>query len=341
MSLWQFSCLGETGKLITRVQMIAVSCSIIFSSTVFFITRLLLGDSKFPNLNILEIVRGITNPILLLVLVWLMGMRVTGAALTLLSISVIGFLYILYISLKFYKPVFMINWGFVKDALIYGFKGWLGDMAIRANVRLDQIILGSIVSAKALGIYAIAVLLSELLWIIPDAIGPVLFTKIAAIKDLPKQIRITKKIHSLLFYTILITSLFFTSLCYYFIIPILYGVEYTGAMTPFLFLIPGTVLMTTTKVMSKLLSATGHIFKTSIIQVNSSIVSIVLYILLIPSYDFIGAAFASSVGYIFGTLLSLYYFKSFYKQSILPLFYLNKEDVLWSFYSIKKLLNSK
>lgn len=333
--LWTYSLLGATGKLITYFQIIAIACSIVLSSTVFFVTRLLLGDSKFPKLNFLEIIKGISNPILLIILVWLMSLRVTGAALTLLCINSIGFVYIIHTIFKFYTPIYFFNFPFVKDAFSYGIKGWFGDMALRANVRLDQVILGAIISAKLLGIYAIAVILSELLWIIPDAIGPVLFNKIAELKRQEDQIRLTVKIHSLIFYLLLSCSLVFCLLCYYFIIPKLYGIEYIDAAIPFLILIPGTIFMNTTKVMSKLLSATGYVLNTSYIQITSSVISVILYIILIPSFNIYGAAIASSIGYFSGMLLSLYYYKSIYNQSISTFFNLRKKDVLWSIKAIR------
>lgn len=68
---------------------------------------------------------------------------------------------------------------FLKQSLDYGFKGWVGNIAVIANNRIDQLILGAMFAPSYLGIYGISVLLSELIWVPVMSLNPILHNRIA------------------------------------------------------------------------------------------------------------------------------------------------------------------
>lgn len=302
---------------------------------------MLTGDSKFAGLNWLTIVQGLLNPILLLCLVWVLDLRIKGASLSIFLMNLICCLLIIIYSFKLYQPVFDFNREFIKKSFSYGLKGWLGDMAVRANIRLDQIILGAVASPALLGIYGISVLLVELIWVIPDSIGPVLFNRIAAEQNPKERINITIKMNRTLLYISTFVGIGLALVSYYIIIPLGYGQAYSGAIVPLLILIPGSVLFIIAKVTTKLLSGSGHIAATSTAMVVGSTITIILYFILIPKYDIIGAALASSLGYVAVSAACLYQYHKHFRKDLSSLFLFKMDDFIWIktilFSQVKKL----
>lgn len=333
---WYFKILGITGNNLSIFELVILLISLIFSATYFMISRILFGDSKFIAMNWITILQGLLNPIFLITFVWILALGVNGAAISLLLINFVTVVYGVFYFFRFYRPTLSLNPNFMSESFKYGFKGWFGDMAIRANVRLDQVILASVASSAILGIYSIAVLLVELLWILPDSLGPILFNKLAAESDIEKKLEITYKINRLLLSVTFVFSIFLALGTFFIIIPYGYGDKYVTAFIPFLILIPGTIFYVVTKVITKILSGSGLIGVSSKVIVSGSLISILLYFLLIPRYGMIGAALASSIGYITISLFSLYYFKRYIKQSIVPLFNFCKADFIWAYQTIRK-----
>lgn len=341
---WKFNLLGEVGEKITSHQIVFVCLILIFNAFYFFIGRMAVGVSRFNTINGLEILKSIMNPVVMILLVYLFALRIDGVLYGLLLLNMVLGLGIIYKMYRSYKPVLVFRKDFLKDSFFYGLKGWLGDMAVRANVRLDQIILGGIISAKSLGFYSISVTLTELLWIIPDSIGPVLFNRIAAEKDAETKLLLMEKIHRILFYLTLLIAVFWVLTCVYIVIPYGYGNEFQSSLVPLLILVPGAIIYISAKVTTKLLSGSGRILETSKATALGSGVSILLYIFLIPKYGVIGAALASTIGYCFVSLFCIYYSAKYFNTSLSGLFLLNKSDFAWlkeQYYSLKALARKK
>lgn len=327
--LKKLNLLGTIGNQLGSFEFSGLLLCVILNFIFFFLTRILIGVSSFKNVNLLTLIQGLLNSILLLILVGFLGMKLYGAVTSMVVVNILATVSIIYIFLKNYKLVYKLDLGFVKDTFSYGIKSWLGDVAIQANVRLDQVVLGAISKPSSLGIYSISVFLAELLWIIPDAIGPVLFNRITSINSLQDQEKLTKRVSRILLFFGVFSSFILAIIVCFFIIPYGYGTEYSDSILPFLILIPGTVCYILAKVITKILSGTGNIAMTSKATFIGSTICIVLYFFLIPRYNVIGAAISSSIGYCFVSMFTMYYLK--YKMMI-PLdglFILNKEDIKW------------
>lgn len=327
--LWYFQKLGATGNRIQLLDLLLLLGAVVSNTVFFFVSRMLTGDSKFTALNWLTIAQGLINPVLLLILVWIFGLGLHGASASLFAINTIICIASLVFAVRSYNLYFGLDLQFIKKSFRYGIKGWLGDMAVRANLRLDQILLGAAVSASALGIYSVAVMLVELIWIIPDAIGPVLFNKIAAEKDINERINLTNKINRILIgLSVVIGVLLFIG-TYFIILPYGYGKAYDGVVMPLLLMIPGSILFIIAKVITKLLSGSGKIGATSTAMVIGSLMTILFYFLLIPRYGLIGAALGSSLGYISVSLACIYQYNKHFGIQIKNLFAITLADIHW------------
>lgn len=275
---------------------------------------------------------------MILLFVYIFSLRVNGVFMALFIANLITAITLLWYIKKKIGVNFTWNKTFIKQAGTYGFKGWFGDMAIKANVRLDQIILGAKISSHSLGIYSIAVMLAELIWVIPDAVGSVLFNRITKIENVEARVNMTNRISRILLSLSIFMSIGLLFISYYLIIPYGYGPEYSNSFTVLLLLIPGSIAMICTKVATKLFSGSAMILKSSQIQIISSLAGITLYFILIPLYGHYGAAIGSSIAYLSGALYTLYLLKKYFAVSSFNFMILKWEDLIWTRDKILKLL---
>ncbi len=327
--LWYFDKLGKTGQQISPAIITIIIALIYINTLVRFSLKNIIADSWFTLDNITQILRKTIIPLMVIVMILFFSDKVLGGAIGLLTGSGFLLILVLFNVWKKYRPVFRLNTDFIKKSYAYGFKGWLGNIAISANTRIDQLILGGIASAEALGNYSIAVMLSELIWILPVALGQVIYNRVAGDNNEAASLELVKKTHRILMSFLLLCT-FMAALVGPHIIPFVYGNEFSGAILPFLVLLPGTLIMVSTKLLSKLFTASGHIAVTNKVQIISSIVSIILYITLIPRMGILGAATAATIGYAIGAVVFWYFYKKTFAERLIELFWVKRSDIQWA-----------
>lgn len=333
--LYNLGLLQSFVEGISAVQIFYFSLAIFCQSISFILGRLFYGNSEFKILNRIEISISLLNPILLIALFFLLGSaNATFLYISFLGVSLIGFLLHAYFAFRFWNRK-EYNKEFVKAASSYGFQSWPGDLAVRANLRMDQLVLISFNSASALGVYNIAVKLVELVWLVPDAIGPVLFNRIAKQEQSTKSLALIARLHRLLLSISLILLIFMTLISYYVIIPFFLGSDYTAMMIPFVLLIPGSLFLISSKIITKLFSATGQVKWTSQISIIGALVSIVGYFLLIPMWGMQGAAIASTVGYFCLSVAGWILLVKNYSIHLFDFFDIRLDDWIWLFSNLK------
>lgn len=337
LGLWHFGLLGKTGQQIPKGG-IAIILSLIFINTLFrFSSKNILADSWFSLYNILEILRKIIVPVMVITMIFIFSDDVFGGAIGLLSGSLMLLLILMYNVWSRYRPAMRLNADYIRRSYAYGIKGWFGQLSVNANTRIDQLILGGIASAEALGNYSIAVMLSELLWLVPMALGQVIYNRIAESKDQTANIELVKKTHRIVWSFLFVCTLI-ALLAGPYVIPFVYGNDFSGAILPFLVLLPGTLLMVSARLLDKLFTASGYISVTNKVQIISSIISIILYIILIPRMGILGAAIGASVGYSIGALLFWYFYKKMFGASVSEIFVANKNEIAWAWERCKALI---
>ncbi|MBK6860516.1 MAG: polysaccharide biosynthesis C-terminal domain-containing protein [Saprospiraceae bacterium] len=317
-------------------QMVYFSLAIFCQSLSFILGRLFYGNSDFKILNRIEISISLLNPILLIALFFLLGSAdATFLYISFLGASLIGFLLHAYFARRFWNRK-EYNKEFVKAASSYGMQSWPGDLAVRANLRMDQLILISFSSASALGVYNIAVKLVELVWLIPDAIGPVLFNRIAKQEQSEESLALIARLHRLLLSFSLALLIFLALITYYIIIPFFLGTDYSAMMIPLVLLIPGSLFLISSKIFTKLFSATGQVKWTSQISIIGALVSLVGYFLLIPMWGMQGAAIASTIGYFCLSAAGWILLVKNYPIHLLDFFDIRLDDWIWLFSNLKQ-----
>lgn len=298
------------------------------NAVLFYTERTLIGKSKFIFINYMALLQPVVYLASLSVVYFFDSIDIVSVMYCVLLYNSIRTVISIVRIVKEYKIDIKFNKYFISKISNYGIRGWFGGLALVFNLRIDQFFLGAI-DVYFLGVYVIAVQLAEILWVIPDSLGPVLFNQISAENDQKKQLLLIEKIHRILFCLVFILSLFAGFIGYIFI-PIIFGEEYADSVYPFLLILPGIVMQTSVKVLTKIFAGSGKIEFNSYITLFGMVVSIILYVVLIPEFNVMGAAISSSIGYSSSSLLAYFIAYKKFSINILSFFIPRQSDIAWA-----------
>ncbi len=306
-----FNLLGETGNQLSVWYLLPVLLTFPLNMMKESFHRILLSDSQYAKANKLSIVFSVVSPLIVFLLVVVFKLDFLGVVIAIVVSNIINFLATVFYVNKLYtvfdlkKPY---NKLFVKEVFSYGIKGWIGDIAVTTNNRVDQLILSYFLPPASLGLYSICGSIGQMLWILPGSIRQILFNKNAEMEKESDRKTLTAKYHAFFMLTGLFITLFFI-LFSKFIVHFLYGEAFLPAVVPLQIYLAGTGIYIGTMILTKYFAGAKQIIINTYIQLFSAAIGLVTAFLFIKEYGIIGAAISSSVSYIASYCLALYYFK--------------------------------
>lgn len=195
-----------------------------------------------------------------------------------------------------YRPQFP-RAGSVRRALGFGARGQLGTVAHLGFLRLDVIVLGALSGAAAVGQYSLAASLAERMSTLGTAVYGAGASRIGGFPREEATDLTTRILRALAVVLIIVGTLL--ALVASWLIPLVFGREFSPAVTPFLLLLPGTAALTLWYIVSLyIVSALGRPGTTTIIQGVALVAAAPLYLVAIDWWQMTGAAIASSLVYI-------------------------------------------
>ena len=160
--------------------LVLIGAAIPFALVSRHLLYILLGLQHIDVYNQLRVLRAGSNLALLVVTVIVLQMGAVGAVVSVM----LGWLIMVLYGLFRLRGVIAVRlcwrWDALKDCLKLGLQGFLSNLFQFFNYRLDVLILSFFLGVGAVGIYATAVTVAEMLWYVPEAIATVLFPKTAA-----------------------------------------------------------------------------------------------------------------------------------------------------------------
>ena len=221
---------------------------------------------------------------------------------------------------------FQFAWASLRDAVIFGLKGHLGNMAYEAYHRLDLFFVNYTVGAAGVGQYSLAVSLAEKSWLLPNALGGAVVARIGR-RSREDSTALTIKVAR---HTLLLGggSVVLLAAAAPFLVPMLYGLEYAEAVVPLLILLPGVAILLLDMVISSYLTyqlGRPLLPTAAAFVILASYVPLAIY--LITRWGIIGAAAASSVAYVFGALVMLALWRRYSGRPIRSLFAISYREL--------------
>lgn len=186
----------------------------------------------------------------------------------------------------------------------FGLRVWVGAISGILLLRLDQTLMNPLAGAYELGLYVVAVAVSEVPLIVNGAIRDVTFASEAAEY---KADRVAQASRVSTLATAIIAGAIACSMWLW--LPVLFGREFSPAIPIALVVLCAVVLGNPGSVAGAALSALGRPGLRSLSLVVACVVNIVIMVILVPQMGAMGAALATLVGNIFASNLNIVFLR--------------------------------
>jgi O-antigen/teichoic acid export membrane protein len=180
----------------------------------------------------------------------------------------------------------------------FGLRLWVGSLARFLNFRTDQILMGFLATEAALGFYAVAVNVSEVLLYLPSSAATALLPLIARTEHSRRGKETLRAFRSVIFVTAIGVGA--AALLGPVALPAVFGDAFDESVIPFLWLLPGTFGYAASAVFSSALVGSSSPGLSSLGPIVSLVVGFALDLALIPPFGATGAAAAASVAFLVG-----------------------------------------
>ncbi len=185
----------------------------------------------------------------------------------------------------------------VRPLAIYGVAQIAALAPAALNTQLDQIILSQTVSAADLGRYAIAVSLTLLPVPLVSAIGYVAFPRLASERVATTATQTIQRFAVLGSAAVAVSMLTPIALAAYWVVPLIFGNAYRGAVPMIWILTPGAVFLACGQVTGDILRGRNRPIVVAWAQGLAAVFTIAMLLALLPLLGVYGAAIASTVAY--------------------------------------------
>jgi O-antigen/teichoic acid export membrane protein len=191
----------------------------------------------------------------------------------------------------------------IVEEIGFGLRLWVGSLARFLNFRTDQILMGFIATEAALGFYAVAVNVSEVLLYLPSSAATALLPLIARTESSRRGQQTLRAFRSVIFVTAVGVGA--AALLGPVVLPAVFGDAFDESVIPFLWLLPGTFGYAASAVFSSALVGSSSPGLSSLGPIVSLVVGFALDLALIPPFGATGAAAAASVAFLIGGATAL------------------------------------
>jgi len=230
---------------------------------------------------------------------------------------------------RFIEPgEFRLRWRAVRSSLVYGIKMYVGKVSDWANNRIDLLIAPLFLTKQEIGLYFIAVVVTEKLWMIPDAMSQAVLPRISADPEgrpaLTAQACRTALILMLPVAAVLVGA-------GWWLFPLVFGAAFRGAYVPMLAILPGAIALGLGRILMASLVGTNRPGTLSAVAGAGAACNVLLNFLLIPKFGVVGCSLASTGSYTFQMLLLMRYHCRNHHVSAYSVVGIQRDDfrVLW------------
>lgn len=283
--------------------LILASAAVPFLNLSEYYFYFLIGSDRIWQFNLLSAGRNATQFLLAALLIAGVGLGLAGAV----GSWVVSFALTAAAALAMVRrltPVgFSLETGLMRPSVWFGIKGYLSRIASFLYYRIGMFIVSYFLGATAVGHYAIAVLLAELLWNIPSSLAPAVMFKSAS-EESDSRDRLTAAAcrHTVL---ICCTAGAALALLGGQLIRFAFGSEYLASVKPLIILLPGTALLSVGSVLANDFVGRGKQVMNSLAAFVTLVINVALSLVFVPRWGIAGAAAAAAISYATGAVVMI------------------------------------
>ncbi|MDX6382830.1 MAG: hypothetical protein QOK48_403 [Blastocatellia bacterium] len=205
------------------------------------------------------------------------------------------------------RPRWQPSWIEFKNSMHYALRDYPGGVADFTTLRLDQLVLAAMASNVAIGLYVVAVRLSEMTTLVADAIADALMPEVAASKTEDRAELLWARSLRLAIYMhlALLPPLWLAAPL---LLKILFGASFVPATGAFRWLLLAAGVWSLGSIVISGLRGFGYPGLSTLARFSAAAVTTVGLLVLLPRMGITGAAIASLIGYTVMLFISLFAF---------------------------------
>ena len=268
-------------------------------------TQYLLGVNKIGRFNLASFGSVLLPFSFFVIAVLLFGRNLTAVIWSrIIGLIVLAIVLLIWLGQSVGKLSLGFNKGYIRDAYRYGIKAYLGNVIGFLNYRVEVFLLGCFLPLSVVGQYTVAVGLAESLWLVSQSAGTLIFPLVSSEEDEERKKIITPLVaRTVLAITFLAAVALFLLADWF--IPLLYSNLYNPSIPLFKILLPGVVFVSASRVLANDIAGRGKPILNTYIGGVGLLIQLIVNLALIPLLGAAGAAWASSIAYLFLLLIRL------------------------------------
>jgi len=200
---------------------------------------------------------------------------------------------------------FGLRWdaGVGRGTLAFGVKSYLQTLAAHLHYRIDLYLIAYFLNPAQVAFYSIAVNMTNPILQIPDAVGTVIFPKLAGSSVVSAQARTAVTCRHTLFATVVAAVVYATVGSQ--VLTLAYGDRYAPAIPPMLMMLPGIIMISLYQILTRNFTSQNR-QQVNIVAAGVALsVNTTLNLILIPRFGIIGAAASTAVSYSLAAIILL------------------------------------
>jgi O-antigen/teichoic acid export membrane protein len=254
------------------------------------------GENRFVSSTGFQSAFALTTLAVSVVVLWVLRLGVEPLLLGLTLVYYIWAVLLVSVSAARDGMSFGVGRARLVETVSYGLRVYAGSLVNTVYLRLDTFILNALGGTGQVGIYSIAVALNERIWTVDSAVSQAALPRVVS-ETRDESARLTALTVRSVLLVSSVTALV-VGVAAPFIVPLLYGPQFTAAVLPLVVLLPGTVLYAGTRPLASFISGQlGRPGLTSAIAGASAVASVAVYLVLVPRLGALGAALGSTIVY--------------------------------------------
>ncbi len=302
-----------TGAAVLKPESLNDNLALLVAGLVVFLNTLgnsvswiLVSQERIVLLAILNIASSSTITLAMYGLVAVMRLQASGAMLA-SCLGAVALLLPLLVALTRSGLTLRPKWnsGYLRAAVRFGAVVQLANLLVQMTGRLDLILVYRIASPAAAGRYSVALTLGALVASIPMAIAFASFPRLPKLTDVEAPVVIAGLFRVGVVASVVCALTLAASSP--FLVPLVFGAEYRGAIAPSLLLLPGGVLWSGQWILCRAAAARGRPRPLFVSFLGSFLLMLVLDLVLIGPLGINGAATASLVSSAAGFVVAVVY----------------------------------
>jgi amino acid adenylation domain-containing protein len=223
------------------------------------------------------------------------------------------------------KPGWKPNFQIFKDTVLFGIKYHLGVVTSFTTLRLDQMLLVGMATSIEMGLYVIAVRLSEIMTVLASSVSEVLMPEIASSKDgrsmhlLMRSLRQTIYVFIILMVPLLVLAPY--------LLQYAFGTEFLAASSALRILLVASMVWSAGAIVNSGLNGLGYPGLSTLSRLSSAVITVITLLVWLPKYGILGAALSSLAGYSAMFFVALFWLMRKQKLTLREIFHPQKKDI--------------